>query len=117
ATDQEVTVTEMTEGLIDRIGKNPRLRTPGPRSSHQLVGKHLSTAQAARALGVAYLVDWSVHSAGPDLRIEARLIRGDTGFIVWSQSYTRAPAQMPAIEDAIAAEVGRTLLGPVVPAR
>jgi transcriptional activator of cad operon len=109
-TDQEVTVTEMTEGLIDRLGMNPRLRTPGPRSTHRLVGKHLSVAEAARALGVAYLLDWSVHSAGPNLRIEARLIRGDTGFIVWSQTYVRPPNEMPLIEDDIASRVARSLV-------
>jgi DNA-binding winged helix-turn-helix (wHTH) protein/TolB-like protein len=109
-TDQEVTVTEMTEGLIDRLGMNPRLRTPGPRSSFLLTSRHLSTAEAARALGVRYLLDWSVHSAGPDLRIEARLIRGDTGFIVWSQTYTRPPSEMPLIEDDIASRVARSLV-------
>lgn len=110
ATDQEVTVTEMTEGLIDRIGKNPRLGTRGPRSSHRLTGKHLSTAEAARALGVAYLLDWSVHSAGPNLRIETRLIRGDTGFIVWSQTYVRPPKEMPLVEDDIARRVASSLV-------
>jgi DNA-binding winged helix-turn-helix (wHTH) protein/TolB-like protein len=110
ATDQEVTVTEMTEGLIDRLGKYPRLRTPGPRSSHRLVGRRLSVAEAARALGVAYLLDWSVHSAGPDLRIETRLIRGDSGFIVWSQTYVRPPNEMPRVEDDIASRVARSLV-------
>jgi DNA-binding winged helix-turn-helix (wHTH) protein/TolB-like protein len=110
ATDQEITVTEMTEGLIDRLGKNPRLRTPGPRSSYRLAGRHLSTVEAARALGVAYLLDWSVHSAGPKLRIETRLMRGDSGFIVWTQTYVRPPQEMPLVEDAIARRVANSLV-------
>jgi transcriptional activator of cad operon len=108
--DQEILVTEMTEGLIDRIGKNPRLRTPGPRSSYRLKGQHLSTVDAAKALGVAYLLDWSVHSAGPRLRIETRLMRGDTGFIIWSQTYVRPPNEMFLVEDDIAGHVARSLV-------
>jgi DNA-binding winged helix-turn-helix (wHTH) protein/TolB-like protein len=107
--DQEIRVAEMTEGLIDKIGKNPRLRTPGPRSSYRLKGKHLSTVDAAKALGVAYLLDWSIHSAGPKLRIESRLMRGDTGFIIWTQTYVRPPGEMPQVEDDIASRLARSL--------
>jgi transcriptional activator of cad operon len=109
AMDQEIRSTEMTEALIDKLSKNPRLRTPGPRSSYRLKGKHLSSIDAAKALGVAYLLDWSIHNAGADFRIETRLMRGDSGFIIWSRTYDQPPDQMTRVEDAIAAEVGRTL--------
>ena len=100
---------DVTEGLIDKLAKNPRLRTPGFRASFLLRGKHASSAQAARVLGVAYLVDGSVRQQGDHVRIAARLIAADSGFVIWSQDYFRPLADTFAVQDAIAAAVGQAL--------
>jgi TolB-like protein len=42
-------------------------------------------------------------------RVSARLVRGDTGFVVWAQAYERPPGELPAIASAIAADVGKVL--------
>jgi transcriptional activator of cad operon len=107
--DQLPLADDVTEGLIDKLAKNPRLRTPGFRASFLLRGKHATPAQAARALGVTFLVDGSVRLQGDHVRIAARLIRADTGFVIWSQDYFRPLADTFAVQAAIAAEVSRTL--------
>jgi TolB-like protein/DNA-binding winged helix-turn-helix (wHTH) protein len=110
--DQEPLADDVTEGLIDRLSANPRLRTPSFRAAFQLKGKHASMAQAARTLGVAYLVDGSVRKEGPRVRIAARLVRADSGFVVWSHDYDRPLAEIPKVQDAIAAGVAGALKPP-----
>ena len=107
--DQEPLADDVTEGLIDRLSKNPALRTPSFRAALQLKGKHASVAQAARLLGVAYVVDGTSRKEGARIRVAARLIRADTGFVVWSQTYERPLADVPAIQDAAAAGVSAAL--------
>jgi TolB-like protein/DNA-binding winged helix-turn-helix (wHTH) protein len=107
--DQLPLADDVTEGLIDKLAKNPRLRTPGFRASFNLRGRHLSPAQASKALGVAYLVDGSIRRQGDYVRIAARLIRADNGFVVWSQDYFRPVADTFAVQDAIAASVSQAL--------
>jgi transcriptional activator of cad operon len=107
--DQLPLADDLTEGLIDKLAKNPRLRTPGFRASLVLRGKHLAPAQSAKTLGVAYLVDGSLRRQGDHVRIAARLIRADTGFVIWSQDYFRPVADTFAVQDAIAASVGQAL--------
>ena len=100
---------DVTEGLIDKLSKYPGLRTPGFRASFLLRGKHASVADAARTLGVTYVVDGSVRLSKGYVRIAARLMRADDGFVIWSQSYYRPVRDMFAIQDAIAGEVSKTL--------
>ena len=109
--DQEILVDEVTEGLVDKLSHQPALRTPGFRASFDLKGKHASVAEAARRLGVAYVVDGSVRKSRTQLRIAARLMRADTGFVVWSQTYDRPLAELPAVQDAIAVSVAGALAG------
>jgi len=114
--DQVVLADDVTEGLINQLGKNPRLRTPGFRSSFLLRGKHKTPAEAASALGVSYIVEGSVRLFDQRVRISARLIRPDTGFVVWVQTYDRPLLDVPVIQAAIAQEVAKTLLAAKAPA-
>jgi DNA-binding winged helix-turn-helix (wHTH) protein/TolB-like protein len=108
--DQQALTDDTTEALIDRLSKNPALRIPGPRTSFSLRGKHLPMAEAAKALGVTYLVDGSVHTAGARVWFAARLIRADTGFVVWSQTYDQpSGGGAEKVLDALAADVGKAL--------
>jgi DNA-binding winged helix-turn-helix (wHTH) protein/TolB-like protein len=100
---------DLTEGVIDRLAKNPRLKTPGFRDSFLLRGRHLTPRQAARTLGVDYIVDGALHSSPLGVRVTARLVRADNGFVVWSQAFEGPAGDAPRYEDAIAAGIGRTL--------
>ena len=115
--DQLPLADDLTEGLIDKLARNPRLRTPGFRASFILRGEHLSPAEAAKTLGVAYLVDGSLRRQGDHVRIAARLIRADTGFVIWSQDYFRPVADTFAVQDAIAASVNQALAAAKATAR
>jgi transcriptional activator of cad operon len=107
--DQEYFADGMTEELIDRLSKIPGLRVPPPTSSFYFKGKKISIADIAKSLGVAYVLDGSLRKSGSTLRIAARLVRADNGFVVWSETYDRRLDDTLKIQDDIAGEVTKAL--------
>jgi len=103
----------MTEELIDRLNKVPGLRVPSPTASFYFKGKQLTVSEIARHLNVAYVLDGSVRKSAATLRIAARLIRADDGYVVWSESYDRPVADKLQVQDEIAGEVTRALRGSI----
>jgi len=99
----------MTEELIDRLSKIPGLRVPSPTSSFYFKGKQIPIADIAKTLGVAYLLDGSVRKSGARLRVAARLIRVDNGYVAWSETYDRALDDILMVQDDIAGEVTKAL--------
>jgi TolB-like protein/DNA-binding winged helix-turn-helix (wHTH) protein len=99
----------MTEELIDKLSKIPSLRVTPPTSSFYYKGKQIAVADVAKALGVAYVLDGSVRKSGARLRIAARLIRAENGYVVWSETYDRPFNDRLMVQDDIAVEVTKAL--------
>jgi len=116
--NQEPFADGMTEELIDKLSKIPGLQLPPPTSSFYFKGKlwprshgtpQITIADIAKTLGVAYVLDGSVRKSGARLRIDARLIRADNGYVVWSETYDRPFDDILMVQDDIAGEVAKTL--------
>jgi TolB-like protein/DNA-binding winged helix-turn-helix (wHTH) protein len=101
----------MTEELIDKLSKVPGLRVPSPTSSFYFKNKKLPVADIAKTLGVAFVLDGSVRKSSTRLRVAARLIRADNGYVVWSETYDRPFDDLLMVQDDIAGEVTRALSG------
>jgi transcriptional activator of cad operon len=110
--NEEILADDVTEGLADQLAAQRGLRTTGFRAALLLRGKHRSPVEAARQLGVAYVLDGTVRLEGGRVRLAARLIRGDTGFVVWSRTYAPTLAGTPAAEAEIAKSVARQVAAP-----
>jgi len=107
--DQEYFADGMTEELIDRLSKIPGLRVPPPTSSFYYKGKKVAVADIARSLDVAYVLDGSLRKSGATMRVAARLVRADNGFVVWSGTYDRQLDDTLKVQDDIAGEVTKAL--------
>jgi TolB-like protein/DNA-binding winged helix-turn-helix (wHTH) protein len=105
----EIFADGMTEELIDKLSKVPGLRVPPPTSSFYFKGKKTTVTDIAKALGVAYVLDGSVRKSGARLRVAARLIRADSGYVVWSETYDRPLDDILMVQDDIAGEVTKAL--------
>ena len=105
----------MTEELIDKLSKIPGLRVPAPTSSFYFKGKQIPIADIAKTLGVAYVLDGSVRKSGARLRVAARLIRADNGYVVWSETYDRPMDDILMVQDDIAGEVTKALRASIAP--
>jgi transcriptional activator of cad operon len=108
----------MTEELIDKLSKIPGLRVPPPTSSFSFKAKlwphshgspQITIADIAKTLGVAYVLDGSVRKSGARVRVAARLIRADTGYVAWSETYDRPFDDILMVQDDIAGEVSKAL--------
>ena len=109
AMDEEPFADGMTEELINRLSKIPGYRVPTPTSSFYFKGKQLPVAVIAESLGVAYVLDGSVRKAGARLRVAARLVRADDGYVVWAESYDRPFDDILMVQDDIAGAVTEKL--------
>jgi transcriptional activator of cad operon len=107
--NHEIFVDGMTEELVDKLSKIPGLRVPPARSSLSFKGKDATIRDIATSLGTTYVLDGSVRQSGTALRVAARLVRADSGFVVWSDTYDRSSGDLVAIENDIATEVARSL--------
>jgi transcriptional activator of cad operon len=99
----------MTEELIHKLSKMQGLRVPGPTDSFYFKGKQLPLAEIARSLRVSYVLDGSVRKSGDTLRVAARLVRADDGYVVWSETYDRPVDDKLMVQDDIAGEVTSAL--------
>jgi transcriptional activator of cad operon len=106
---QEEFADGMTEELIDKLSKIPGLRVPSPTSSFYFKGKQIPVAEIAKSLGVAYILDGSVRKSDSMVRIAARLIRADNGYIVWTETYDRPFTDFLMVQDDIAGQVTKAL--------
>lgn len=99
----------MTEELIDKFSKIQGLRVPSPTSSFYFKDKQIPVADIARTLGVAYVLDGSVRKSGSRVRVAARLIRANNGYVIWSETYDRPFHDILMVQDDIAGAVTKAL--------
>lgn len=99
----------MTEELIDRLSKVPGLRVPSATASFFFKNKRVALGELAKQLGVAYVLDGSVRKSRARLRVAARLVRADNGYVMWSETYDRPVDDLLMVQDDIAGDVTRAL--------
>ena len=107
--NEEYFADGMTEELISKLSAMPGLRVPPPTSSFYFKGKQVTVADVARSLGVTYVLDGSVRKSDDTLRIAARLIRADDGYVIWSETYDRPSEDRLKVQEDIASEVAKAL--------
>lgn len=82
---------------------------PARTSSFYFKGKSSNVAEIAHALGVANILEGSVRRSGDQLRASVQLVRADTGYHVWSDSYDRELKDVFEMQDEIATAVASAL--------
>jgi TolB-like protein/DNA-binding winged helix-turn-helix (wHTH) protein len=107
--DQQYFADGLTEELTERLASIPRLHVISRSSSSYFAGKQATVTEIARTLGVSYLLEGSVRKAGNGMRITARMVRGEDGDDLWSETYERPFADVFNIQDEIASAVAQKL--------
>ena len=106
----------ITEQLIDRLAHSPDLRVPARTSSFYFKGRSATVAEIAKALRVDDVLEGSVRREGNTVRVTAQLIRADSGYHLWSETYDRDLNDSLAVEDDIARAVVRVVQARLLPA-
>jgi len=107
--DQEYFSDGISEELLNVLAKYPGVRVAARTSSFQFKGQNLDVGEIARLLKVKHVLEGSVRKSGSKLRITAQLIRADTGYHLWSETYDRELDDVFAIQDEISAAIGEAL--------
>jgi transcriptional activator of cad operon len=106
---EETFADGMTEELIDKLSKIPELMVQTATASFYYKGKQIPVADLAKNLGVIYLLDGSVRKSGSRVRVAARLIRADNGYVMWTETYDRPFEDILWVQDDIATKVAAAL--------
>ena len=106
---EETFADGMTEELIDKLSKIPELMVPSATASFYYKGRQIPVADLAKSLGVIYLLDGSVRKSGSRVRVAARLIRADNGYVMWTETYDRPFDDILWVQDDIATKVTAAL--------
>jgi TolB-like protein/tetratricopeptide (TPR) repeat protein len=107
--DQEYFGDGMAEEIIDLLAKVPDLRVPARTSSFYFKGKPTKVPDIARELGVANVLEGSIRRSGNRLRVTAQLVRADSGYHLWSETYDRPLDDVFKVQDDIANAVVQAL--------
>lgn len=108
-TEQEYFVDGMTDDIITDLSKIPGLFVIARNSSFAYKGRQVNVPQAARELGVRYVLEGSVRRAGDDIRINAQLIDAVTGGHLWAERYDRKLDNVFAVQNAITGRIVQAL--------
>ena len=103
--EQEYFADGLTDTMIDLLSKVSDLRVPARSSSFFFKGKNEELSAIAAKLHVTHVLEGTVRRAGNRLRVSAELIRADTGYHAWSETYDRDAKDIFRVQDEISAAV------------
>jgi len=110
--EQEFFVDGLTDDLITELSKAPGLFVIARHSCFTFKNKPVDVRQAARELGVRYIVEGSARRGAARIRINAQLIDArEGGGHLWAERFDRDLADVFAIQDDVVACIVEALLG------
>lgn len=109
---QEYFSDGLAEEVLDRLGRVPGLKVIASSSSFSYKGKHQDAKTIASQLGVTTVLEGSVRRDGRKLKVNAKLIDGQTGFQLWSGSFDREVTDVFDVQ----AELAAAVIDAIVPA-
>ena len=109
ARDQQYLADGLADELLNLLTQIPELRVAARSSSFMFKDKPKDAAAMATELHVAHLLEGSVRKAGNRVRITAQLIRADSGYELWSETFDRMLDDIFQLQDQIAGSVVQAL--------
>jgi adenylate cyclase len=99
--EQEYFCDGLGEDIITTLSKLDGLRVIARNSSFVYKGRSVDVREAARQLGVRYVLEGSVRRSGARIRVTAQLIDAADGSHLWAERYDRGVDDIFAIQDEI----------------
>jgi serine/threonine-protein kinase len=115
--EQEYFVAGMHEALITDLARAGFQTVIAKRSADAFKGSNRPLSEIGRELGADALITGSVMRAGDRLQIAARLVRPDTGVVVWANRYERSAADALGVQNEIVGAIAREVRAKTSPAQ
>ena len=110
---QEYLADGLTEDIITGLGRFRELFVIARNSSFSYKGRPVKVQEIGRDLGVQFVVEGSVRTAGSHLRVTAELVDVESGGHVWAERYDRVIEDVFAVQDEITITIIATVVGRV----
>jgi adenylate cyclase len=114
--EQEYFSDGIADDIITELSRSRSLFVIARNSSFTYKGRAVDIKQAARELGVRYVLEGSVRRSGGRVRVVAQLIEGETNNHIWAERYDRALEDVFAVQDEITAAAVTAILPAVADA-
>lgn len=95
----------LTEEILNLLVRLQVIDVAARTSSFYFRGKDVDIKMVAEHLGVTNVLEGSVRREGESIRVTAQLIKAETGFHLWSNTYDREIKDIFVIQDDIARQV------------
>ena len=103
--EQDYFADGMAEDITTALSKVRWFLVVSRNSAFAYKGKQIDVKQAARELGVRYVLEGSVRKVGTRARVTAQLLDAVSGHHVWAERYDRDLADIFAVQDEITEQV------------
>lgn len=107
--DQQYFSDGLSEDLINALSQFAGLKVISRNSSFQFRDSRDDAPIIGEKLGVAHLLEGSVHKLGGEVRISAELVNASDGSTLWSQHYDRPYKDLFQLQDDITRAVAAAL--------
>ena len=113
--DQEYFSDGISEEILNNLSHFGNLKVAGRTSSFSFKNKEATIAEIGNALNVSHILEGSVRKHDDQIRISAQLINVSDGFQLWSDQFDMRYADIFAIQDSVAEQIGLVLLKQLAP--
>jgi serine/threonine-protein kinase len=101
----------MRDVLIANLGALPGINVLSKAATSVETPGRADPRKLAKDLGATHLIDGSLQRSGSDLKVSISLVNGETGIVVWSNSYSAPEREIFSLQERIAEGIGRA--GPI----
>jgi TolB-like protein/predicted Ser/Thr protein kinase len=109
AGDQEYVCAGMTDALNGRLSRIRALKVIATCSVMRFKGVDRDIREIAAELGVDHVLEGSVQRENDRIRVTAQLIKAETGFHLWSESYDERVESIFDVQDRITTAIAAAL--------
>lgn len=99
----------VAEEILAQLARQPGLRVAGRTSSWQFKDRTAGVEEIGRKLGVSYVLEGSVRSAGERVRVNVLLANASDGLQLWSETFDGRLDDLFEIQNRIGASVANAL--------
>ena len=103
--EDDYLVAGLSDELRNQLSQAAGLHMAARSSSRAARNQGLGAKDASQKLGVAMLVEGSVRRRGEQLLVSIELVDGNSGLVVWNESFSQAPSGMLTLQLSIADQI------------
>lgn len=107
--DQDYFADALTEDLTADLSRIAGSFVISRSTAATYRGQNAEAKRIARELNVRFLLEGDVRRAGNDVRVNVRLVDGESGQQIWSDRYQKSASEMYAFQNEVTGRIARAL--------